>query len=145
MNDALHGRARSALAIAAAATAAAATMLVLDVTWLGVVARGLYDSMLGPLKRTEVFWPAAALFYAMYIGAVVVHAVIGSSSPTSALRRGAALGLVTYATYDLTNWAVLKGWPALLVPVDVAWGIALTAVVALVGKLVHSRVLGRRR
>jgi hypothetical protein len=47
------------------------------------------------------------------------------------LRRGAALGLVTYATYDLTNWAVLKGWPVLLVPVDVGWGIALTAVVAL--------------
>ena len=62
MNDAPHGRARSALAVAAAATAAALTMLVLDVTWLGVVARGLYDSMLGPLKRTEVFWPAAALF-----------------------------------------------------------------------------------
>jgi uncharacterized membrane protein len=59
MSDALHGRARSALAIAAAATAAAATMLVLDVTWLGVVARGLYDSMLGPLKRIKVFWPAA--------------------------------------------------------------------------------------
>ena len=145
MNDARHGRASSALAIAAAATAAALTMLVLDVTWLGVVARGLYDSMLGPLKRTEVFWPAAALFYAMYIGAVVVHAVIGSSSPASALRRGAALGLVTYATYDLTNWAVLQGWPALLVPVDVAWGIALTALVALVGKLVHTRALGYGR
>ncbi len=145
MNDARHGRASSALAIAAAATAAAATMLVLDVTWLGVVARGFYDSTLGPLKRAEVFWPAAALFYAMYIGAVIVHAVIGSSSPSSALRRGAALGLVTYATYDLTNWAVLKGWPALLVPVDVVWGIALTAVVALVGKLVHARVQGRSR
>ena len=127
MNDALHGRARSALAIAAAATAAVATMLALDVTWLGVVARGLYDSMLGSLKRTEVFWPAAALFYAMYIGAVVVHAVIGSSSPTSALLRGAALGLVTYATYatyatsDLTHWAVLKG----VVPRNVDFRVAV--------------------
>ncbi|MHB1846611.1 MAG: DUF2177 family protein [Deltaproteobacteria bacterium] len=145
MNDAFHGQARSALALAAAATAAAATMLALDVTWLGVIARGLYDSMLGSLKRTEVFWPAAALFYATYIGAVVVHAVIGASSPTSALRRGAALGLVTYATYDLTNWAVVTGWPALLVPVDVAWGIALTSVVALVGKFAHTRVLRSRR
>ena len=145
MSETVHGQRRSALAIAAAAGAAAATMLVLDVTWLGVVARGLYDSMLGPLKRADVFWPAAALFYVMYIGAVVVHAVIGCSSPTSALRRGAALGLVTYATYELTNWAVLNGWPALLVPIDVAWGVALTAVVALVGKLVHSRVLGRTR
>ena len=145
MTNDLPGRARSALAMAAAATAAATTMLALDIVWLGVVARSLYDSMLGPLKRAEVFWPAAALFYAMYIAAVVVHAVIGSSSPASALRRGAALGLVTYATYDLTNWAVLNGWPALLVPVDVAWGVVLTAAVALVGKLTHTRVLGRSR
>jgi uncharacterized membrane protein len=145
MSDTIQGRAGSASAIAAATAAAAGTMLALDATWLAVVARGLYDSMLGPLKRTEVFWPAAALFYAMYIGAVVVYAVIGSRGPSSALRRGAALGLVTYATYDLTNWAVLQGWPALLVPVDVGWGIALTAVVALAGKLAHTRALGRRR
>lgn len=143
MKDSPHGRARSALAIAAAATVAATTMLALDLAWLGVVARGLYDSSLGPLKRPEVFWPAAALFYAVYIGAVVVHAVIGASGPSSALWRGAALGLVTYATYDLTNWAVLKGWPAMLVPVDVAWGVALTSVVALAGKLAHTRVLER--
>jgi uncharacterized membrane protein len=119
-------------------------MLVLDLTWLGVVARGLYDSMLGPLKRSEVFWPAAALFYAMYVGAVVVHGVMGADSPRSALGRGAALGLVAYATYDLTNWAILTGWPVLLVPVDIGWGVALTAVVSLAGKLAHTRVLHSR-
>lgn len=145
MNENSGGRARSALAIAAAATAASVTMLVLDLVWLGVVARGLYDSMLGPLRRPEVFWPAAALFYAMYIGAVVVHAVVGSSSPSAALRRGAALGFVAYATYELTNWAVLKDWPALLVPVDLGWGVVLTALVALAGKVVHTRVLGPGR
>ncbi|TFH28637.1 MAG: DUF2177 family protein [Myxococcales bacterium] len=118
-------------------------MLILDLAWLGVIARGLYDSMLGPLKRTEVLWPAAALFYAIYVVAIVVHAVLGSSSPSSALRRGAALGLVTYSTYELTNWAVLRDWPALLVPIDVSWGVALTAVAGLAGKLAHTGVLRR--
>lgn len=138
-----QGRPRAALALVASVVSAAATMLVLDLAWLGFVARGLYDALLGPLRSPEVFLPAAALFYAMYIGAVVVHAVLKATSPTSALRRGAALGLVAYATYELTNWAVLKDWPALLVPIDVAWGVALTAVVALAGKLAHTRVLGR--
>ena len=145
MTEPSPNRPSAALANAGATAAAAVTMLVLDIGWLGLVARGFYDSSLGPLRRPEVFLPAAALFYAMYIGAVVVHAVIGASSLASALRRGAALGFVTYATYDLTNWAVLNGWPALLVPVDIAWGVALTAAVAGAGKLAQTRILQRLR
>ncbi len=145
MSETRQSRPGSALAIAAATAAVATTMLVLDVTWLGVVARGLYDSMLGPLKRAEVLWPAAALFYVLYIIVVVVYAVIGSSSPFSAFVRGAALGLVTYATYELTNWAVVRDWPALLVPIDIGWGIVLTAIAGFAGKLAHTLVLRRRK
>lgn len=142
MNEVGQRRRRRAFATVAAAAAAATTMLALDLTWLGVIAPGLYDSMLGPLKRTEVFWPAVALFYAMYIGATVVHAVTGSNNLASALRRGAALGLVAYGTYELTNWAVLRDWPALLVPIDTAWGVVLTALAGLVGKLVYDKLRG---
>ncbi len=145
MSATRQSHAGSTLAIAFAVAAAATTMLVLDLVWLGVIARGLYDAMLGPLKRTEVLWPAAALFYGMYVTAIVVYAVIGSSSPSSALRRGAALGLVTYATYELTNCAVVRDWPALLVPIDISWGVALTAVAGLAGKLAHTGVLRPRK
>ena len=129
-------------ALAVATAVAVLTLLVLDLVWLGVVAREFYDTQLGPLKRPDVYWPAAAAFYAMYIGAVLVHAVLGSAGPVSAFGRGAGLGLVAYATYDLTNWAVLQGWPALLAPVDIAWGVVLTGVVALASKVAHSRVAG---
>jgi uncharacterized membrane protein len=129
------GKELATIVLATAATAA--TMLLLDLTWLGVVARGFYAGSLAPLARSAVFLPAAGLFYATYIAAVVVHAVLGAANPTSAARRGAALGLVAYATYDLTNWATLRDWPALLVPVDIAWGIVLTAAAACVGKLVQ--------
>ena len=131
-------------ALAAATLATAAAMLVLDLAWLGVVARGLYVSALGPLMRPEAFWPAAALFYAFYVAVIVAWAVLDTEGPRDAARRGAALGFVAYTTYELTNWAVLRDWPAWIVPVDVAWGVVLTAVAALAGKLVQRRLQGAR-
>lgn len=130
-------------AIAGATTATAVTMLVLDLTWLGLVARPFYDSSLGLLKRPTVLWQAAALFYLFYVGVIVTMAVLGAQTPSDAARRGASLGLVAYATYELTNWAVLSGWPALLVPVDIAWGVFVTALAAWVGRLAFERLLGR--
>lgn len=35
----------------------------LDLTWLGVVAKGFYNAQLGHLTRPDVQWPAALLFY----------------------------------------------------------------------------------
>jgi len=134
-----HGP-RNTAAIAGATMATTATLLVLDLTWLGVVARGVYDTSLAPLKRPVVFLPAAGLFYALYVAAVVRYAVLGAASARAAARRGAALGLVAYGTYELTNWAVLRDWPPLLVPIDIGWGMLLTAVAALFGKLVHRRL-----
>ena len=74
--------------MAAAAVATAATMLALDLTWLGVIARGLYDSALAPLKRPEVLLPAAGLFYALYLAAILVHAVL--APPLRPARPGGA-------------------------------------------------------
>jgi uncharacterized membrane protein len=133
------------LAAAAATLATAAALVVLDLAWLGVVARDLYRNALGPLMRPEAFLPAAALFYAFYVSVTVAWAVLGSSSPGGAARRGAGLGLVAYATYELTNWAVIRDWPGWLVPVDLAWGVVLTATAALAGKLAQRGVEGARR
>lgn len=130
--------------IATATLATAATMLVLDLAWLGLIARSLYVSALGPLMRPEAYWPAAALFYAFYVAVIVTWAVLGTESPQGAARRGAGLGFVAYATYELTNWAVLRDWPAWIVPVDIAWGVVLTAVAALAGKLAQESVRGTR-
>lgn len=118
-----------------ATLATATTMLLLDLAWLGVVARGLYAAALGPLMRPEAYWPAAALFYAFYVGVIVAWAVLGAEGPAGAARRGAGLGFVAYTTYELTNWAVLRDWPAWIVPVDIAWGLVVTAAAALAGKL----------
>ena len=117
-----------------ATVAVVATTMVLDLVFLGVVAKSLYDRWLGPLRAPEVYWPAALAFYAMYVGATLRHAVLPAANWREAARRGAELGFVAYATYELTNWAVLAGWPAALVPVDLAWGVVLTATSAAAGR-----------
>lgn len=111
-----------------------AAFVVLDLLWLGVIARGFYQEALGELLRPQAYIPAAALFYTFYLAVTVGWAVLGARSKGDAARRGAGLGLVAYATYELTNWAVIRGWPALLVPVDLAWGVFLTASAALAGR-----------
>ena len=73
----------------------------------------------------------------------MIGPLYGGGSLIGAAKRGAALGLVVYASYDLTNWAVLRGWPAFLVPIDIAWGVVLTATAACAGKLVQGRLLPR--
>ncbi|RXL64049.1 DUF2177 family protein, partial [Citrobacter sp. AAK_AS5] len=54
------------------------------------------------------------------------------------------LGFVAYATYDLTNWAVIRDWPAILVPIDLAWGVVLTPLAALAGRAAHDALRGAR-
>lgn len=118
-----------------ATLAAGITLVVLDLLWLGVLARDFYRSSLSTLAREDTEAVAAILFYAMYLATVVIYAVLGASSVGSAAKRGAALGFVAYSTYELTNWAVLRGWPVRLVPVDIGWGVVLTAAAAVAGKL----------
>ena len=136
---------RPARAVVAAALAAAGTMLGLDLVWLGVVARDLYAAALGPLMRPDVFWPAALGFYLFYVAVIVSWAALGAGSAREAALRGAGLGFVSYATYELTNWAVLRGWPGWIVPVDIAWGVALTALAAAAAKAAETASGGRGR
>ena len=111
------------------------TMTVIDLVWLGLVANELYNNMLGPLRAQETVILAAALFYLQYVLVLVFWAVLPSRNVRMAAKRGLGLGWVAYATYELTNWAVIEGWPAQLVPIDIAWGLVLTASVAAVGRL----------
>jgi uncharacterized membrane protein len=40
------------------------------------------------------------------------------------------LGLLCYATYDLTSYALIKDFPGLVVVVDLIWGTFLTSAVS---------------
>ncbi len=106
---------------------------VIDLIWLGVVAKGFYRRHLDFILSPDVNWPAAIIFYLIYIIGIIVFAVVPAidrGSLTHALLWGGLYGFFTYATYDLTNMALIKGWPLKIVIVDILWGVVLCVVVA---------------
>jgi uncharacterized membrane protein len=115
---------------------AAAAFLVADAIWLGFVARDFYRTQLGELMSPDPNLYAAAAFYALYVVGVVYFAIapgLSAGSWATAALSGALFGLIAYGTYDLTNLAVTKGFPATMAIVDMAWGAALTAFAASAG------------
>ncbi|HMP15482.1 MAG TPA: DUF2177 family protein [Gemmatales bacterium] len=113
-----------------------AAFLAIDMVWLGFVARSFYQKHLGYLMGPQINWTAAFLFYFLFVAALLVFVVepgIKAQSLTATLWRGALFGLVTYATYDLTNHATIKDWPAIVTVTDLLWGTILSTIVASVG------------
>lgn len=103
---------------------------LLDFTWIVVVADGLYEDLLGSLLAESPRIGAAVVFYALFVAGLVyfvIHPAVDVGSWRRAVFAGAFFGLVTYATWDLTNLAVLAGFPFSIVPIDLAWGTFLAA------------------
>ena len=104
-----------------------------DMVWLGVVARNFYAKQIGFLMKTNVNWAAAILFYLLFLVGLVVFVIapaVEKGTWVRALWLGALFGLITYATYDLTNLATLKDWPLALTLVDLTWGMVLAGCVS---------------
>lgn len=113
--------------------------LAVDLLWLGVVARGFYQTALRAFLSPTVNWPAAFIFYGIYVVGIMIFAVLPGLAMASlawAAGWGALFGFFTYATYDLTNLATLRNWPLRVVVVDIAWGMVLCSVVASAGFLI---------
>jgi uncharacterized membrane protein len=111
---------------------------LIDMIWLGFVARDFYREQLGALLSPKVNWTAAILFYLLFIAGILIFAVLPAlekGSWSKAAVMGALFGLFTYATYDLTNLATLNKWPLTVVVVDIVWGMVLCASVASVSYL----------
>lgn len=107
--------------------------LALDAVWLGLVARTFYKKEVGSLLATPPNWAAAAGFYLIYVTGIVIFAIrpgLDAGSIARAATLGALFGFYTYATYDFTNLATLKGWTWRVVAVDVTWGTVLGCLVA---------------
>lgn len=118
---------------ARAYAAAALVFLALDALWLGLMADRLYRPAIGHLMLPRFALAPAIAFYAIYIAGIVVFAVapaLPRRAWPAALGRGALLGLLAYATYDLTNQATLQGWPWRLTLADLAWGTTATGIAA---------------
>ena len=119
------------------------TFFVIDMAWLVIVARKFYSDQLGFLMKPDIGWTAAILFYLLFIAALVIFVItpaVEKHSWVHALIYGAFFGLVTYATYDLTNLATLKDWPVVVTIVDLIWGSVLAALISVITYFVSSRI-----
>jgi uncharacterized membrane protein len=117
---------------------------IVDLVWLGVVAKSFYQKHLGYLMRPQVNWTAAILFYLLFIIGIVIFAVkpaLEAQSGLRALAYGALFGFFTYATYDLTNLATVKDWPVIVTAIDLVWGTVLCGAVAWVSYQISIRFL----
>jgi len=126
--------------VISAYVAAALVMAVLDLAWLSYAAKAFFEPAVGELLSAKTNLPAAVLFYLLYVAGIVFFAVLPARGWMAALGTGAALGFFAYMTYDLTNMATLKVWPAWLAAMDIAWGAAVTALAATAGYLAASRI-----
>jgi uncharacterized membrane protein len=113
-----------------------AVFFAVDMVWLGLIAKNLYKKHLGYLMAPDVNWYAALIFYLIFIVGVLVFVVlpgIKENDLAATLVKAAFFGLLTYATYDLTNLATIKDWPVLITIIDLIWGTVLTTIVSLAG------------
>jgi len=111
----------------------------IDMVWLGLVAKNFYAKYIGFLMKTDVNWVAAIIFYLLFIVGTVVFVItpaLEQKSWLQALMYGALFGLITYATYDLTNLATIKDWPLIVTVVDLVWGMVLSASVSIITYLI---------
>ena len=121
-------------AIAYAATAV--VFLLMDAVYLRFIGGALYRAALGDYLVEPVRVGPAVAFYVIYVLGLVYFAVLpglASGHWVGALGRGAAVGFIAYATYELTNYATLARWTPALVAADMAWGTIVSAVGATAG------------
>ena len=117
-----------------------AVFLGIDMLWLTVIAQKFYKAQIGHLMADKARLLPAAIFYVLFIAAMayfVIAPALEHQNLTRLILSAAIFGLVTYATYDLTNMATLKDWPPLVTVVDIAWGTFLSLAVSLITYLIR--------
>ena len=116
---------------------------LVDMIWLGLIAKNFYAKYIGYLMKTDINFVAAIIFYLLFIVGLVIFVIspaIKEASWMHALLYGALFGLITYATYDLTNLATIKDWPLIVTVVDLIWGTTLAALVSIISYFISIKM-----
>lgn len=117
--------------------------LAIDALWLSLIAKGFYAKHIGFLMKTKPDLVSAGIFYLLFIAGIVVFVISPSlqkDSFASSVLYGAFFGLVTYATYDLTNMATIKDWPLIVTVIDLIWGAFVSASVSGISFLIAKKI-----
>lgn len=117
-------------------------LIVFDFLWLGFIAKGFYRTRMGGLMGKTV-WIAALVFYVLFTFGLTFFATYPAATRgtfVTASILGGLFGFFTYATYDLSNLATLRGWSWQLSVVDMCWGTVLGSLVATAAVFVNTLV-----
>lgn len=117
--------------------------IIIDGIWLGLIASDFYAQQLAQLMTDDVNWGAAIIFYVLFIIGLLYFVLLPFQKETlsKVFFRGAFFGLITYATYDLTNMATLKDWPILVSVVDLVWGSLLGGATSFLSLWIYRRLV----
>jgi uncharacterized membrane protein len=116
---------------------------VIDMVWLVLAAKKFYQDQIGFLMKPDINWFAAIIFYLLFIAGLVIFVIspaVEKHSWVHAILFGALFGLISYATYDLTNLATLKDWPLLVTVVDLIWGTVLASSISLITYIIANKI-----
>ena len=73
------------------------------------------------------------IYFAIVIAGLIIFAInpaLEKNSITYAIIAGGLFGLMSYATYSMTNLATLRDWPLFITIIDLTWGTVLNALTA---------------
>jgi uncharacterized membrane protein len=108
---------------------------LIDMLWLGIVAKSFYENQIGHLLKESFNFPVALGFYLIFVVGLfffVINRAVIINSWQYSLFVGIFFGFITYGTYDLTNLVTLQDWPLKIVFVDILWGGFLCGVTSLI-------------
>lgn len=121
------------------------SVFVLDMIWLGVIAKNIYAQNIGMLLRksseamTPIWWAAIVVYICISVGILFFVLPKAQGDYFLAFSGGAVLGLVTYGIYDFTNYSILANWPWKITVIDFIWGMLLCGLSSLWVTFIQNR------
>lgn len=115
---------------------------VIELIWLLLIAKNLYEKELGYIMKEKPNLIAAVVFMLIFVAGLVffvVNPALAKENWAYALFAGIFYGLVTYATYTLTNLSNLDSWPIKVSIIDLIWGLILGGSVSTISFLILDR------
>lgn len=112
------------------------TFLAIDSVWIALVASPWMKKAVSHLMSPTPNLLAALAFYLIYLFALIYLVLAPALSHKLGYQTLAIqsflFGFAAYATYDLTNLAVMKGYPLTMALADMFWGGLVTMLTALI-------------
>ncbi|MCB9362070.1 DUF2177 family protein [Candidatus Woesearchaeota archaeon] len=113
-------------------------IIILDYIWLGLLINGFIISQFGSLIAVQngsivVNTFAGVIVWTIIASGCYIFAVRPGKNIKHTTLLGATFGFICYAIYDLTNFAIIVGYPTMFIFVDIIWGTVLCAVISIVG------------